>query len=159
MLKRIKEYLTENALTLSTAESCTGGSLAARLTSLGGASDYFVLGCVTYADQMKAELLGVPPDIIEEHTAVSREVAELMAQGVKEISGTDLALSTTGYAGPTAGEGPDGVGTVYVGMATGDDVMTIKCVFKGERGEVIDKACDTALRVLLGELEEKGGRM
>ena len=100
-------------LHLATAESCTGGLIAARLTSVPGSTDVIVGGIVSYANEVKIEQLGVPPELIEEHGAVSAEVAEAMARGARERLGVDVAVSVTGIAGPGGGTEEKPVGLVY----------------------------------------------
>ncbi|HKQ05239.1 MAG TPA: competence/damage-inducible protein A [Blastocatellia bacterium] len=109
-------------MTLSTAESCTGGLVAERLTRVPGASDYFAGSIVSYTNDVKMKLLGVPAEMLERHGAVSGEVAEAMARGVKERTGATIGLSVTGVAGPGGGTQAVPVGTVYVGLA--DDVTS-----------------------------------
>jgi competence/damage-inducible protein CinA-like protein len=113
---RLKQY------TLATAESCTGGLVAERLTRVPGASDYFVGSIVSYTDEVKMRLLGVSAEMLERHGAVSGEVAEAMARGIKERSGATIGVSVTGVAGPGGGTQAVPVGTVYVGLA--DDVTS-----------------------------------
>lgn len=116
----IGERLKIKGYTIATAESCTGGLVAQRLTQTPGASDYFVGSVVSYTDQVKMWLLNVPKDMLERSTAVSGEVAEAMARGVKEQTGATIGVSITGVAGPGGGTEATPVGTVYVGLA--DDV-------------------------------------
>ena len=120
-------FLAEHNLTLATAESCTGGLIAKRITDVAGASRVFVGGGVTYTNEMKMALLGVPEATIAEHTEVSAETAAAMARGARERFGTDVALATTGFAGPGGGTDRDPVGTVYVGISTaaGEDVVRL----------------------------------
>ena len=112
------EELKKRGLTVSTAESCTGGLIAKRLTDIPGASAVFAGSCVTYTGAAKMALLGVGKETLVAHSEVSRETAEEMARGARERLGTDLAISTTGYAGPGGGTEKDPVGTVYVGIST-----------------------------------------
>jgi nicotinamide-nucleotide amidase len=114
--------LAVSGFTLATAESCTGGLIAHRLTEVPGSSTYFMEGVVTYSDEAKTRLLGVPTELIERHGAVSAEVAEAMAVGVKQRAGTDFGLSVTGIAGPGGGTEEKPVGLVYVALA--DDAHT-----------------------------------
>jgi nicotinamide-nucleotide amidase len=126
--------LRENNLTLSTAESCTGGSLAGRLTDVPGASDVFVAGYVTYANEAKENTLGVPHDLLETHGAVSEPVAAAMAEGARRISGAMCALSTTGIAGPGGGTDSKPVGTVFIGLASeGHPTVVRRCYFPLDR--------------------------
>ena len=111
------KLLTARGATLALAESCTGGLLAKRLTDGAGASAYFVEGLVTYSNESKEHLLGVPNDLLVEHGAVSEPVAEAMAEGVRRVAGTDYGLSVTGVAGPDGGSEEKPVGLVFVGIS------------------------------------------
>lgn len=122
--------LTERRLTVSSAESCTGGMIGERLTAVAGASAVFVGGCMTYTNDTKIRLLGVLPETIADHTEVSAEVAAEMAAGVRRITGSDIGISTTGYAGPGGGTEKDPVGTVYIGIATEQDVTTFRLYYR-----------------------------
>ncbi len=114
--------LARTRSTLATAESCTGGLIASLITSVAGVSPYYPGGVISYANEVKSELLGVDPRLIEAHGAVSPEVAEAMAAGVRRRLGTDLGLSVTGVAGPSGGSPQKPVGLVYLGLATADRV-------------------------------------
>lgn len=118
----VLKLLLERSLTLGTAESCTGGLIAKRLTDLPGASAAFRGGVVSYCDAVKAAALGVPEDVLKEYGAVSRPVAEAMARGARECLGCDLALSTTGVAGPGPDDRGNPAGLVFVGLATPEGV-------------------------------------
>jgi len=148
----IKRILVENELTLSTAESCTGGTLCSILTSIPGASGFFLLGCVPYGEEMKVEVLGIDPQLIEKHSAVSSEVALEMARRIRKISGSDIGIATTGYAGPGGGGGSDPVGTVYIAISMGDDVTIKRLSLEGDREQNITKASETALRMLYARI-------
>jgi nicotinamide-nucleotide amidase len=134
--------------TVSVAESCTGGMLAVRLTSVAGSSDYFVGGLTTYTNRMKTELLGVDPGLIEEHGAVSEPVAEAMARGAKLRTGSTYALSVTGVAGPGGGTEAKPVGTVVIGLAGPNGCQTRRIRFLGSRDRVRTLATQTALDIL-----------
>lgn len=112
--------LHESGLTLSAAESCTGGLIAKRITDIAGCSDVFFGGCVTYTNEVKQRLLGVKAETLDRHTAVSAEVAMEMAKGVRERTGSDIGISATGIAGPGGGTEETPVGTVYLGISTED---------------------------------------
>jgi nicotinamide-nucleotide amidase len=102
------------------AESCTGGQIANRITNVPGASEVFTHGFVTYANEAKVEMLGVPTDLIDEHGAVSEPVARAMAEGALRASGSDIAVSVTGIAGPGGGSEDKPVGTAWIGLALRD---------------------------------------
>jgi nicotinamide-nucleotide amidase len=114
----VGQLLRQGQATIAVAESCTGGLLAHRLTNVAGSSDYFLLSAVTYANRTKEVVLGVEPDTLADHGAVSEATAMAMAQGVRQRSGADYGLSTTGIAGPTGGSETKPVGTVWIGLAT-----------------------------------------
>ena len=123
--------LKEKGLTIATAESCTGGMIAQRLTNVSGASEVFGFGFVTYANEAKKKLLGVSPETLEAHGAVSPETACEMARGAKRVSGADIAVSVTGIAGPTGGTPEKPVGLVYMGVASDSGVETHKLMLGG----------------------------
>ncbi|HXU34818.1 MAG TPA: competence/damage-inducible protein A [Blastocatellia bacterium] len=139
---RLKQF------TIATAESCTGGLVAERITRVPGSSDYFVGSVVSYTNEVKSNLLEVPEDMIERHGAVSGEVAEAMARGVKARTGATIGVSVTGTAGPGGGTDAVPVGTVYVGLA--DDVVTSnrRLVLPGDRHLVRWRASTAALEMV-----------
>lgn len=146
--------LLEKNLRISTAESCTGGLLANALVSVPGISEVYPGGFVTYSDEAKARDLGVSKKALAFHTAVSPEVSRQMALGLKLKTHTDIALSTTGLAGPTGGSSSVPVGTVYISCACGDRVITRHFVFSGARERVRKLAVREALSLALYCLEE-----
>lgn len=139
---RLKQF------TIATAESCTGGLVAERITRVAGSSDYFVGSVVSYTNEVKSHLLEVPEDMIELHGAVSGEVAEAMARGVKARTGATIGVSVTGTAGPGGGTDAVPVGTVYVGLA--DDVVTSnrRLVLPGDRHLIRWRASTAALEMV-----------
>ena len=134
--------------TLAAAESCTGGLIAQRITEMPGASDYFLGGVVCYAESVKSGLLGVPQELIDRRGVVSGDVAEAMARGVKQVTGSTIGVSVTGVAGPGGGTESVPVGTVYIGLS--DDVMTSnrRLVFPGDRRLVRWRASQAALDMI-----------
>lgn len=128
----VGELLRKKGMTISTAESCTGGLVASLLTSVPGASDYFLGSVVSYAYSVKENVLGVSPDIIGRYGAVSPECAAAMADGVRRLTGSDFAVSTTGNAGPVASENKD-VGLVWVGISSKYGTQTIDFHFHNDR--------------------------
>ncbi len=141
--KVVLDLLRDKGLKLATAESCTGGMIATRITNLAGASSAFCGGAVTYSDETKAILLGINPQIIAEKGAVSEEVAELMAKNVREKLGADIAISTTGIAGPDT-DGKNEVGTVYIALATTEEVIVKKMQLGTRRDRIRLSACNNA---------------
>lgn len=154
--------LRDKKLTLATAESCTGGSLAGRITDVPGASDVFLAGYVTYANEAKENALGVPRDLLAAHGAVSEPVAAAMAEGGRRVSGAMCTLSTTGIAGPGGGTDGKPVGTVYIGLAAdGCPTVVRRCYFPLDRITFKHMATSAALdllrRQILGLPLELGG--
>ncbi|MGH7029334.1 MAG: CinA family protein [Stellaceae bacterium] len=136
---------------VATAESCTGGLVAAALTAIAGSSDVIERGFVTYSNEAKAELLGVPPQIIAAHGAVSAETAAAMATGALAHAPIDLAVSVTGVAGPGGGSAEKPVGLVHFGLARrGGGCRTERHVFAGDRAAVRASALQAALVLLAG---------
>jgi nicotinamide-nucleotide amidase len=134
---------------LATAESCTGGMIAAALTDIGGSSAVVERGFVTYSNAAKTELLGVDADLIATKGAVSREVAEAMARGALARSYAAVAVSVTGIAGPGGGSAEKPVGLVWFGLAAGAETTAEHEVFKGDRAAVRKQATEKALGLLL----------
>ena len=142
--------LKEKGLTVSTAESCTGGMIAERITAVSGSSEVFGYGFVTYWEQAKAKLVGVDPDVIARYNVVSAPVAAQMALGAAKASGSDIAVSVTGVAGPTGGDAVRPVGTVYLGAARGETVYVKKLfVSRPDRALVRARAAQAALELVL----------
>jgi nicotinamide-nucleotide amidase len=146
--KLVRLCRTKN-LTVATAESCTGGMIAAAITSVPGSSAVLDRGFVTYSNAAKTELLGVPADLIDSVGAVSEAVARLMAQGAKQRAGVDLAVSVTGVAGPDGGSPEKPVGTVWFGLAAADgQVFTHHRLFPGDRQAIRTASTLFALQLL-----------
>jgi len=144
----VGKMLQENGKTLSVAESCTGGLVAAKITNISGSSDYFERGVVSYSNQAKMEILGVPRDLLEKYGAVSPEMALAMAQGVRRISKTDLGLSVTGIAGPTGGTKEKPVGLIYIGLADAQKSWVEKFLFGQDRMINRERAAQAALNMV-----------
>ena len=142
--------LKEKGLTLSTAESCTGGLIAQRITSVPGSSEVFGYGFVTYWEAAKARLVGVEPDVIAKYNVVSAPVAAQMALGAAQAAGAEIGISVTGVAGPTGGDALRPVGTVYLGAACGETVYVKKLfVSRPDRALVRARAAQAALELAL----------
>ncbi len=151
---RLVEAYAAKAWTVATAESCTGGMLAAALTDVPGSSSIFGSGYVTYANQAKIEMLGVPEDLIAHHGAVSREVAIAMAEGALAKSGATVSIAITGVAGPGGGSAEKPVGLVWFGVArAGNPPIAEAKNFKGDRAQIRAAAVDQALIYLLNKVE------
>ncbi len=148
----VAELLTARGETLSTAESCTGGAVAARFTAMAGASNYFLGGVVSYSNEVKINVLGVDSETLAAHGAVSREVAEQMAAGVRRLTGSTYAVATTGIAGPDGGSAQKPVGTVWIAVAAPAGTLAECHRFSGDRAQNIFQSVDAAVRLLLTAL-------
>ena len=146
--KVVGDMLRARGAKLSVAESITGGLLGGRITAVPCASDYFAGGFLTYSDEMKSSLLGVPAELLAEHSAVSEPVAKAMAEGARVRTGADYGLALTGYAGP---DGPQ-VGLVYIGLAAPDGVEARRVQLPGDRERIRMFSTNTALDVLRRKL-------
>ena len=144
--------LSQRGLTLAVAESCTGGLLGDILTDVPGSSTYLLGGVVAYHNDLKSALLGVPPEIIRQHGAVSEECARLMARGVRSATGADLGISITGVAGPSGGTPANPVGTVYIGLAGPDADRVEHFKWNGNRRENKRLSAQAALKILIDYL-------
>ena len=142
---QVAEQLLSKKLLLATAESCTGGLIAAACTDLAGSSVWFERGFVSYSNAAKTELLGVPANLIERHGAVSEPVARAMVEGALRHSRAQVAVAVTGVAGPGGGSPDKPVGTVWFGWATPDGVVTDKRCFDGDRQHVREATVQHAL--------------
>ncbi len=144
----IGQLLTEQGKTLATAESCTGGNIARLITANPGSSKYFKGGIVAYANEIKTNLLGVAPELIMQHGAVSQEVAEAMAAGARMNLGTDFAVATTGIAGPNGGTDEKPVGLVWIAVTDGETMISNSYNFGNDRDRNITRSSQTALNML-----------
>jgi nicotinamide-nucleotide amidase len=143
---------TQQNKTISTAESCTGGKIAQVLTSVSGASNYFKGGVVSYATETKIAVLGISEDLIKEHSVVSAEVAKQMAINIQKIMKTDYAIATTGNAGPSKGDSNAAVGSVFIALATPNEVIIEEFNFGQPREKVIDRTVMKSLEMLRKEI-------
>lgn len=146
--EKLVALLKAQGLTCATAESCTGGGVGSAITAVPGSSAVFAGGVISYANDVKREVLGVSADILQNVGAVSPETAAQMADGVRKLLKTDLAVSLTGIAGPDGGSDEKPVGLVWFGLATKDGVRTEKAIFRGDRAQVRAQAITHALGML-----------
>lgn len=148
------ELLRQNDLTVTTAESCTGGLVGASLVDISGISDFFHEGYITYSAESKINLLGVPADVIEKYGIVSVETARAMALGACNRAKADCSIITTGVAGPGGGTKETPVGTVCFGCVVKGKVFSVRKIFGGNRKEVRQQACDFAIDYLIRKINE-----
>lgn len=152
----VGKLLSEKKQTISTAESCTGGKIAQTLTSIPGSSQYYKGSIVSYAEEVKTDVLGISKETIEKHSVVSAEVAKQMALASQKIMKTDYAIGVTGNAGPTTDKTDKSVGVVFIALATPDRVEVAEFNFGQPREKVIDRAVNKSLEMLRKEILKKG---
>ena len=148
------DMLKERDLTVSCAESCTGGNIAHRITLQPGSSNYFLGSIVSYANDVKTNVLGVPQKYIDQYGAVSREVVEAMAEGAARLTRSDCAISTSGIAGPDGGTKYKPVGTVWIGVKYGSKTVSECKHFEGSRNDVIESATSHGIVMLINLLRD-----
>ena len=148
----VAKLLTIKQMTLATAESFTGGRIAQKITAMSGASAYFKGSVVSYATETKINVLHVPKALIDKHSVVSAEVAKAMAKNVKELLNTDFAVATTGNAGPTKGDSDADIGTVYIAIATPNEVFVDKFMMGKQRTRIVQKAVNKVFELLQKEI-------
>ncbi|MEJ1223952.1 competence/damage-inducible protein A [Sediminicola sp. 1XM1-17] len=146
------KLLKKKGLTLATAESCTGGAIAERITSVPGASAYFKGSVVSYATEAKINVLQVPNEIINDHSVVSEPVVKAMAENVRQLFKTDFAIATTGNAGPTKGDSDADVGTVFIAVASPSGVYVEKFMMGNHRERIVQKAVNKSFELLQKEI-------
>ncbi|CAG4885881.1 CinA family protein [Paraburkholderia saeva] len=152
---RVGNRLRDERLMLTTAESCTGGMVATAMTDISGSSGWFERGFVTYSNQAKTEMIGVPADLIDRHGAVSEQVARAMAEGALRNSRAQVSLAITGVAGPGGGTETKPVGMVSFGWTNRLHTKVETVVFKGDRNRIRVQAAEHALRGVLLLLDEQ----
>lgn len=150
--EEVVALLKEKDMTLTTAESCTGGMLAGRIVSVAGVSAVFQEGYITYANESKEKILGVKHETLMRYSAVSEETAYEMVKGAKEAANAEAALAVTGLAGPDGGTKEKPVGLVYIGCALGETINVQKFLFDGDRLEIRAQATEAALEMLRAAL-------
>ena len=150
----VGKLLQTKGKVLATAESCSGGLIGHKITTVPGSSNYFAGGVIAYSNALKEKLLGVDPDLLAKHGAVSSAVARAMADGIRHITAADISVAVTGIAGPTGGTPEKPVGTVFIGLSTPVETIDIPCRFSGNRWQVQEltavKSLDMVRRLLLG---------
>ena len=149
LARQLLQALEARGLTLATAESCTGGGIGHALTAIPGSSKTYRGGVISYTNEVKHAVVGVPQETLDAYTAVSRETAEAMARGARQVPGADAALSVTGLAGPDGDGTGRPVGLVYIGCATPHTVLVQEWHFSGSRARIRAQAVDTALKLAL----------
>lgn len=145
---KVGKVLKKEKMTLAVAESCTGGLISNRITDVNGSSEYFKIGIVAYSNEIKENILGVSPKLIQKYGAVSKSVALEMAKGARLLAGTDIGIGVTGIAGPSGGTRTKPVGLVYIAIVV-DGKQTVKEFrFKGSRQNIKLQASQAALSLI-----------
>jgi PncC family amidohydrolase len=152
--EKVVKFLKDNNLTISTAESCTGGILSSSIVDIAGSSEVFLEGCITYSNKAKISRLNVTPETIEKYGAVSSQTSEEMAEGIALTSGTDIGISTTGIAGPSGGTSEKPVGLVWIGIYFKGNIKSYKYMFKGNRKSIRIETTHKAIELILQLLTE-----
>lgn len=152
LAQKIKEQIPPN-VTISTAESCTGGMVSSYLTNIAGSSEYFLGGVVSYSNEVKIKLLSISPNTLEKFGAVSEETAKEMAMGSRGATGSDIAVSVTGIAGPGGGSKEKPVGTVCFAIASHSGTSSVTHHFQGTREEIRESSSLVALELILEEIQ------
>jgi len=153
--EQIVGLLQEKKVTLATAESCTGGMLASRIIDVPGVSEVYKAGFVTYANEAKQNLIGVKEDTLAQFGAVSEQTAREMVLGTIKAAKADMAVATTGIAGPGGGTKEKPVGLVYIACGSADDIIVERCLFSGSRKEIRQASVEHALGMLYKEIMKK----
>ena len=151
---RLAEELVKHNATLATAESCTGGGLSQLLTTIPGASGFFIGGIIAYQNDIKRDFLGVPQQMLAEHGAVSASTAMAMAEGCRHRFSTDIAVSITGIAGPGGGSVEKPVGLVFLAVASNKRTLVAEHTFPGDREQVRTAAISAALDLIFEAIDE-----
>ncbi len=149
----LKDILVEMSLNLATAESCTGGLLGSTITDVPGSSQYYLGGVISYSNDAKINILGVKKETIEKYGAVSEQCAEEMAYGAARLFGADIAIATTGIAGPSGGTPQKPVGTVFIAYYVLGKITVEKHIFSGTRIEIKKKIVEVALHRVVELIE------
>lgn len=152
-LQQLHALCVGKDVSIATAESCTAGLLAARITSIAGASSFFKGGIIAYQNDIKFNVLNVSQSVIEEKTAVSSEVSEQMAVGVRDKLSADFSIATTGYAGPSGGTELNPLGTIFIAVSSKEKTISRRFVFTGDRESVVNQAIIHGIDFLVEELK------
>ena len=155
MLQRLCNLLVDKTLTISVAESCTGGLLSATFTEIAGSSNYFKGAVVAYSNEVKHHILNVPQEILNTYGAVSSQTAQEMLHGCKGLFATDIVCVTTGIAGPDGGTSEKPVGTVFIGVQYHEINIIEKCLYKGDRGDIRRATVDKVISMIIEVLERQ----
>ena len=151
--QQLHDLCVEKKVSIATAESCTAGFLAAKITSIAGASSFFKGGIIAYQNDVKINLLGVSKSVIKEKTEVCAEVVQQMAEGVRNKFSADFSVATSGYAGPTGGSELNPIGTVFIAISSKEKTISKRFVFLGDRESVVSQSVISGAEFLMEVLK------
>ena len=151
--QQLHDLCVEKKVSIATAESCTAGLLAAKITSIAGASSFFKGGIIAYQNDVKINLLGVSKSVIKEKTEVCAEVVQQMAEGVRNKFSADFSVATSGYAGPTGGSELNPIGTVFIAISSKEKTISKRFVFLGDRESVVSQSVISGAEFLMEVLK------
>ena len=154
LFQKLHDLCIEKGFSIATAESCTSGLIASKITTISGSSAYFKGGVIAYQNEIKINVLGVPSSLIDKKTEVCADVTEQMATNVLRKFRSDFSVATSGYAGPTGGTEINPVGTVFIAIASNQNVISRKFVFDGDRESIVNQATASGLRFLVSEIKK-----
>ena len=151
--QQLHDLCVEKKVSIATAESCTAGLLAAKITSIAGASSFFKGGIIAYQNDIKIDHLGVSKSLIKEKTEVCAEVVQQMAQGVRNKFSADFSVATSGYAGPTGGSELNPIGTVFIAISSKEKTISKRFVFLGDRESIVSQSVISGAEFLMEVLK------
>jgi PncC family amidohydrolase len=151
--QQLHDLCVEKKVSIATAESCTAGFLAAKITSIAGASSFFKGGIIAYQNDVKINLLGVSKSVIKEKTEVCAEVVQQMAEGVRNKFSADFSVATSGYAGPTGGSELNPIGTVFIAISSKEKTISKRFVFVGDRESIVSQSVISGAEFLVEVLK------
>ena len=151
--QQLHDLCVEKKVSIATAESCTAGLLAAKITSIAGASSFFKGGIIAYQNDVKINLLGVSKSVIKEKTEVCAEVVQQMAEGVRNKFSADFSVATSGYAGPTGGSELNPIGTVFIAISSKEKTISKRFVFVGDRESIVSQSVISGAEFLVEVLK------
>ena len=155
LFQQLHDLCAEKNMSIATAESCTAGLLASKITSISGASSFFKGGIISYQNDVKINILEVSKSLIKEKSEVCSEVVEQMAEGVRNKFSADFSIATSGYAGPTGGSEFNPVGTIFLAISSKEKTISKRFVFAGDRESVVSQAVISGVKFLLRELKNQ----
>lgn len=155
LFQKLYDLCIEKGISIATAESCTSGLIASKITTIAGSSAYFKGGVIAYQNEIKIEALDVPAVLINKKTAVCADVTEQMAANVLRKFGSDFSVATSGYSGPTGGTEINPVGTVFISIATNQKLISKRYVFNGQRESIVNQSVKKSIEFLIDEIKNQ----